>query len=493
MPRTKGKAKAKNLGHFALKRKRDDNTDSDEEQPQKHARGNSPIPGAAKEGSDSERSDVENSSDSETIPPHDDYDSDIDDGDDPDIEAYEEDDIPHPNTHADLIHWLELSDAHLASLHTSAAPACRGPYHSTKVGKTLSVRREQELRKAENDRKGRERREDLHLGLKNTKIERFFAQPKPTASPQNPEPEIAPDQSSFTADMDVDPPHGLLQEEPSPDMEEPAALTSNNINYVTAAESSVARASTSHVTIEVVEEDDDEDELTVEPCQLDPVALAEEGLDELPWDPSQDISPRAVDSPAPIEQPPTQVHALPPGAASYSTGEQGFTMPNRPRRWKMPSPVPSNASVDSAIKSLDEILHPRRNVGRGHKQTKLDLVTAARLECVVRFLRLYKGSNYSGWTLHSETIATASGKSGSKTWLGRKIRQWAINFCEDKTNIPNHMYGRFNASIMSDEDIAGDIHLHLQSLGKWVSAKDIVRYVATPEFQAHLSVKRKIT
>ncbi|KAJ7931020.1 hypothetical protein B0H13DRAFT_1594840 [Mycena leptocephala] len=46
---------------------------------------------------------------------------------------------------------------------------------------------------------------------------------------------------------------------------------------------------------------------------------------------------------------------------------------------------------------------------------------------------------------------------------------------------------------MSDEDIAGDIHLHLQSLGKWVSAKDIVRYVATPEFQARLRVKRKIT
>ncbi|KAJ7786925.1 hypothetical protein B0H14DRAFT_3582507 [Mycena olivaceomarginata] len=46
---------------------------------------------------------------------------------------------------------------------------------------------------------------------------------------------------------------------------------------------------------------------------------------------------------------------------------------------------------------------------------------------------------------------------------------------------------------MSDEDVAGDIHLHLQSLGNWVTAKDIVRYVATPEFQARLNVKRKIT
>ncbi|KAJ7845565.1 hypothetical protein B0H13DRAFT_1536830, partial [Mycena leptocephala] len=164
-----------------------------------------------------------------------------------------------------------------------------------------------------------------------------------------------------------------------------------------------------------------------------------------------------------------------------------------PQRWKLPSAVPTNASVDTAIQSLQDILHPRRTKGRGQKQTKLDMVTTAQLECMIRFLRLYKASDYSSWTLHSETVAIASGKSGSKTWLGRKIRQWTINFCEDNKNIPNHMYSRFNSSIMSDEDVAGDIHLHLQSLGKWVSAKDIVRYIATPEFQARLNVKRKIT
>ncbi|KAJ7498272.1 hypothetical protein B0H11DRAFT_1713093 [Mycena galericulata] len=168
-------------------------------------------------------------------------------------------------------------------------------------------------------------------------------------------------------------------------------------------------------------------------------------------------------------------------------------MPNRPRAWKVPSQVPENAAVDLAIKNLQNLLHPQRAVGRGHDKSSLDLVTTARLECVVRFLRLYKASGYSGWTLHSEMVATAGGKPGSKTWLARKIREWAINFCKDKKNIPSHMYGRFNSSVIADEDIAGDIHLHLQSLGKFVSAKAIVRYVATPEFQARLRVKRKIS
>jgi hypothetical protein len=84
--------------------------------------------------------------------------------------------------------------------------------------------------------------------------------------------------------------------------------------------------------------------------------------------------------------------------------------------------------------------------------------------------------------MHSETIAMASGKAGSKMWLGQKIREWPIKFCEDSKNIPTHQYGQWHSSILSDEGLAGNIHLHLQSLGKWVSAKDIARYVATPEF-----------
>ncbi|KAJ7696626.1 hypothetical protein B0H14DRAFT_3529710 [Mycena olivaceomarginata] len=78
---------------------------------------------------------------------------------------------------------------------------------------------------------------------------------------------------------------------------------------------------------------------------------------------------------------------------------------------------------------------------------------------------IYKSSRYQGWTIHSETVATASGKSGSKTWLARKIREWSIKFCEDSKNVPTHQYGRWHSSILSDEDLAGDIHMHLQSLG----------------------------
>ncbi|KAF8921788.1 hypothetical protein CPB85DRAFT_1191854, partial [Mucidula mucida] len=38
-----------------------------------------------------------------------------------------------------------------------------------------------------------------------------------------------------------------------------------------------------------------------------------------------------------------------------------------------------------------------------------------------------------------------------------------------------------------------DIHLHLQLLGKWVLADDVVQYVAGPLFQARLRVKKVIS
>lgn len=55
------------------------------------------------------------------------------------------------------------------------------------------------------------------------------------------------------------------------------------------------------------------------------------------------------------------------------------------------------------------------------------------------------------------------------------------------------MYGKFNSSVLEGEDIVADIHLHLQAMGKWVSAKDIVCYRATLEFQARLKVKKVIS
>lgn len=77
--------------------------------------------------------------------------------------------------------------------------------------------------------------------------------------------------------------------------------------------------------------------------------------------------------------------------------------------------------------------------------------------------------------------------------MARRLREWVRAMVEDKTDLPISLYGRWNSSILEDEDLAQEIHLHLQGIGQYVSAADIVRYVATDEMQERLNLKKTIT
>ncbi|KAJ7098411.1 hypothetical protein C8R44DRAFT_988911 [Mycena epipterygia] len=184
MPKkTKKQSRTKNLGVLAVKRSHS-TVDGDDEKESKHPQIASPEAEAMNEGSDSgsdsERSDAK--SDCEMIGPSFDHDSDSDEADEPGIEVHEEDDIPHPKDSAELANWLQLSDACLTALHTTTAPIHRDTYHTRKIGKDVSVRRVQELRKIEKDRQDRENRDDMRHGRKTTQINDFFSRrPAPPA------------------------------------------------------------------------------------------------------------------------------------------------------------------------------------------------------------------------------------------------------------------------------------------------------------------------
>ncbi|KAJ7787695.1 hypothetical protein B0H13DRAFT_2395179, partial [Mycena leptocephala] len=186
--------------------------------------------------------------------------------DDEEIDIHEENNIPHPKDHADLVHWLKLSDEHLASLHTSSAPLQRGSYHSTKIGKNLSVRQTQELRKAKKERVEREKKEDKRHGLKTSNLHHFFSLARPIA--REPEPEISEtpepeveDRLLAMDDMDIDPSVEFSDEEP---VQEPVQVVVDKT--LNTADSVAVRVSCSKATIEdILDEDEDNAHLSVEP------------------------------------------------------------------------------------------------------------------------------------------------------------------------------------------------------------------------------------
>ncbi|KAJ6611888.1 hypothetical protein B0H10DRAFT_1808453, partial [Mycena sp. CBHHK59/15] len=109
---------------------------------------------------------------------------------------------------------------------------------------------------------------------------------------------------------------------------------------------------------------------------------------------------------------------------------------------------------------------------------------------MISFLRLYASDGYTQWAKSADIIARAAGKG---SWLSRRIREWVVAFIKDENKLPMAEYGKMNATVLEDEDLAQELHLHLQGLGKYVAAQDIVNYMATDEMKACLNLKNGIS
>ncbi|KAF8166542.1 hypothetical protein K438DRAFT_1502354, partial [Mycena galopus ATCC 62051] len=95
------------------------------------------------------------------------------------------------------------------------------------------------------------------------------------------------------------------------------------------------------------------------------------------------------------------------------------------------------------------------------------------------------------WISASLAAAHAAQKG---PWVARKLRQWARAFMKDPSDIPKSPYGSWNRerSILEDANVSNEIAIHLQSIGKYVKALDIVHYIDQPEVKKRLGLKKGI-
>jgi len=161
-------------------------------------------------------------------------------------------------------------------------------------------------------------------------------------------------------------------------------------------------------------------------------------------------------------------------------------VPSRPP----PTPPPGPDHVDQRIKDIENILHPKRKTGYGHIDSDLNYTLRTRLEMMLHFLRIYQINGYEGWIASSEQAARIGGRKAK--WTARRLREWTHAFVRDTTNLPDHEYGKWNSSVLEDEDLAQEICLHLQSKGPYVCAMDIVQFLETPEMKERLNLKKPI-
>jgi hypothetical protein len=73
------------------------------------------------------------------------------------------------------------------------------------------------------------------------------------------------------------------------------------------------------------------------------------------------------------------------------------------------------------------------------------------------------------------------------------LQEWTHAHIANRNDLPKNSYGTWKISMLDDEDLVQTIHLHLQSLGPWIRAQDIVDLINKSETQAQFGSKKLIS
>ena len=155
---------------------------------------------------------------------------------------------------------------------------------------------------------------------------------------------------------------------------------------------------------------------------------------------------------------------------------------------------PTLDQARSAMDDLAKLLKPPRLTGAGYKDPMVDLLLRERLEHMKLFLWAYidpKSATFEKWIGASLQVANAVQR---KPWYGRTLQMRVRAFISDRDNLPFNIYGEWNESLIDkDEDLAQEIHMHLQSIGKYVKAMDLVDFLDTPRMRERTKMEKRIS
>ena len=153
-------------------------------------------------------------------------------------------------------------------------------------------------------------------------------------------------------------------------------------------------------------------------------------------------------------------------------------------------PAPSIREAISAHKDIKNLLRPRRKNGIGHLRFDGDDGLRHRMEQMRMFLYRYSGGT-SGWMAASLEVA---GLYEEGEYRARQLRAWTRAFLADRHALPYSNMGTWNESLLDKfPELKYKLNLHLQGIGKYVRALDIVEYMADPVVQLRYGLEKGIS
>ncbi|GJF00210.1 hypothetical protein PsYK624_164900 [Phanerochaete sordida] len=139
--------------------------------------------------------------------------------------------------------------------------------------------------------------------------------------------------------------------------------------------------------------------------------------------------------------------------------------------------------ASAAHDDITNLLRPRRRNGIGHLHFTKGDDLQRKLEQMRMFLYQYT-QGVSTWTAASLQIARMWEEGETGEYHARQLRQWTRSFIADRHALPVSRMGTWNQSLIDKKpELKQAINLHLQSVGKYVRAMDIVDFLADPLVQ----------
>ena len=100
----------------------------------------------------------------------------------------------------------------------------------------------------------------------------------------------------------------------------------------------------------------------------------------------------------------------------------------------------------------------------------------------------HRGTISTSWMAASEQTACVLGRGSNLAW---NLQIWSRAFITDR-DLPISSSGQCNESLLQDKTLAQEIKLHLEGIGKYAKAMDIVHFLDTLEMKERLNRKTTI-
>ena len=154
--------------------------------------------------------------------------------------------------------------------------------------------------------------------------------------------------------------------------------------------------------------------------------------------------------------------------------------------------APRITQASEAAEDLKKLLRPPQDNGKGYKNAKISEFVKIRMLGMQSLLNLF---THSSSTTHGKWIALsmqAAFALGKGTYCMCQLQRLSKQFIEDCAILPINMFGDWNQSTLLDEDLASDINLYLQMLGKEISARKLVDFLAWTDVCLNHRIMKKI-